>query len=169
MKKYFIQKLPFVVPTTDGKLIEEHHGKASDKQFEISIAHMIAPPHWSEPFQTPEFDEYTYIIKGKKQFIIEDEVIVLEAGQSIKIDKNTRVQYSNPFDEPCEYIAICTPAFDFGSCKSRRLKGNCLFFILITLKSYFQLRSTIPIFLNIIHFQNFLHNFILKIANGHCF
>lgn len=114
MKKYFIQKSPFVVPTTDGKLIEEHHGLATTNNSAISIAHMIAPPGWSEPFQTPEFDEYTYIIKGKKQFIIEDEKVILEAGQSIKIEKNTRVQYSNPFDEACEYIAICTPAFDFN-------------------------------------------------------
>ena len=113
MKKYFIQKTPFVVPTTDGKLIEEHHGLATTNNSAISIAHMIAPPGWSEPFQTPEFDEYTFIIKGKKQFIIEDETVVLEAGQSIKIEKNTRVQYSNPFDEACEYLAICTPAFDF--------------------------------------------------------
>lgn len=111
MKKYFIQKAPFVVPTNDGKLIEEHHGLATTNNSAISIAHMIAPPGWSEPFQTPEFDEYTYIIKGKKQFIIEDEVVVLEAGQSIKIEKNNRVQYSNPFDEACEYLAICTPAF----------------------------------------------------------
>jgi ethanolamine utilization protein EutQ len=113
MKKYFIQKSPFVVPTTDGKLIEEHHGKATTDNSEISIAHMIAPSGWSEPFQTPEFDEYTYIISGKKQFIIDDEIVILEAGQSIKIEKNTRVQYSNPFDTVCEYIAICTPAFDF--------------------------------------------------------
>jgi mannose-6-phosphate isomerase-like protein (cupin superfamily) len=111
MKKYFIQKAPFVVPTTDGKLIEEHHGLATTNNSAISIAHMIAPLGWSEPFQTPEFDEYTYIIKGKKQFIIEDETVVLEAGQSIKIEKNTRVQYSNPIDEECEYLAICTPAF----------------------------------------------------------
>jgi len=114
MKKYTIQKTPFIVPTTDGKMISEHHGLASTANSEISIAHMIAPPGWSEPFQTPEFDEYTFIIRGKKQFIIEGELIVLEAGQSIKIEKNTRVQYSNPFDEPCEYIAICTPAFDFN-------------------------------------------------------
>ena len=114
MKKYIIQKEPFVVPTTDGKLIEEHHGLATTNNSAISIAHMVAPPGWSEPFQTPEFDEYTYIIKGKKQFIIENETIVLEAGQSIKIERNTRVQYSNPFDEACEYIAICTPAFDFN-------------------------------------------------------
>lgn len=110
-KKYFIQNKPFVVPTTDGKLIEEHFGNATDQNSKISIAHMIAPPKWSEPFQTPEFEEYTYIIKGKKQFIIEDETIILEAGQSIKIEKNTRVQYSNPFDIECEYIAVCLPAF----------------------------------------------------------
>jgi len=110
-KKYYIQKSPFIVPTNDGKLIEEHFGLASDQNTAISIAHMIAPPKWSEPFQTPAFDEYTYIIKGKKQFIIENEVVILSAGQSIKIEKNTRVQYSNPFEESCEYIAICTPAF----------------------------------------------------------
>jgi ethanolamine utilization protein EutQ len=110
-KKYTIQKSPFVVPTTDGKLIEEHFGKATDGNAQISFAHMVAPPNWKEPFQTPEFDEYTYIIKGKKQFIIDDESLVLEAGESIKIEKHTRVQYSNPFIEPCEYVAICLPAF----------------------------------------------------------
>lgn len=111
MKKYIIQTSPFVVPTTDGKLIEEHFGNATEGGSQISIAHMVAPPGWSEPFQTPEFDEYTYVIKGKKQFIIDEDIVVLDAGQSIKIKKNVRVQYSNPFTEPCEYLAICSPAF----------------------------------------------------------
>ena len=111
MAKYTIQKNPFIVPTDDGKIIKEHFGLATDGNANISIAHMKAPAGWSEPFQTPEFDEYTFIIRGKKQFIIEGETVVLEAGQSIKIEKNTRVQYSNPFTEMCEYIAICTPAF----------------------------------------------------------
>jgi mannose-6-phosphate isomerase-like protein (cupin superfamily) len=115
MKKYTIQKKPFIVPTNDGKVIKEHFGLASDGNSKISIAHMIAPAGWSEPFQTPKFDEFTFIIKGKKQFIIDGEQIVLEAGQSIKINNNTRVQYSNPFTEPCEYIAICTPAFSIDS------------------------------------------------------
>ena len=113
MKKYRVQNTPFIVPTNDGKLIEEHFGLASITS-ELSIAHMIAPPKWSEPYQTPEFDEYTYIIKGKKQFIIEGDTIVLEAGQSIKIEKGARIQYSNPFDEVCEYLAICLPAFSMG-------------------------------------------------------
>ena len=115
MKAFTIQKAPFKVPTDDGKLIEEHFGLATDGNTEISMAHMIAPPGWSEPFQTPEFDEYTFIISGKKQFIIEGNTIVLEAGQSIKINKNNRVQYSNPFTEPCKYIAICRPAFSINA------------------------------------------------------
>lgn len=114
-KKYIIQRTPFTVPTTDGKIINEHFGMATDGNSKISIAHMKAPAGWSEPFQTPEFDEYTFVIKGKKQFIIEGEIVVLKAGESIKIEKNTRVQYSNPFSETCEYIAICTPAFSMDS------------------------------------------------------
>jgi len=115
MKKYTIQKQPFVVPTTDGKTIKEHFGKASKGDTNLSIAHMVAPAGWSEPFQTPNFDEYTFIIKGKKQIIINDETIILKAGESIKVHKNARVQYSNPFSEACEYISICTPAFSIES------------------------------------------------------
>ena len=46
MKKYFIQNTPFVVPTTDRKLIEEHHGKVATQNNDISIAHMKAPTNW---------------------------------------------------------------------------------------------------------------------------
>lgn len=110
MPKYKIQKSPFIVPTTDGKLIEEIWGNSTGNSG-ISIAHMVAPPKWSEPFQTPEFDEFTYIIKGKKQFEIDGEIVVLETGQSILIEKGARVRYSNPFENPCDYLAICLPAF----------------------------------------------------------
>ena len=110
MPKYKIQKSPFTVPTTDGKLIEEIWGNSTGNS-NISIAHMVAPPNWSEPHQTPEFDEFTYIIKGKKQFEIDGEIVVLEAGESIKINKGARIRYSNPFAESCEYLAICLPAF----------------------------------------------------------
>ena len=110
MSKYKIQKSPFVVPTTDGKLIEEIWGNSTGTP-NISIAHMVAPPDWREPHQTPEFDEFTYIIKGKKQFEIDGETVVLEAGQSIFIEKGARIRYSNPFADSCEYLAICMPAF----------------------------------------------------------
>ena len=51
------------------------------------------------------------LTNGKKQFEIDGEIVVLEAGESIKIDKGARIRYSNPFSESCEYLAICLPAF----------------------------------------------------------
>ena len=117
---YFKQDKPFVVPTTDGKLIEEHFGLATTQTSNLSIAHMVAPPGWSEPHQNPEFDEYTLISRGKKKFEVDarpddpvgrGEEIIVSAGQSILIKKGSRVRYSNPFDEECEYWSVCLPAF----------------------------------------------------------
>jgi mannose-6-phosphate isomerase-like protein (cupin superfamily) len=78
MKNYELQTNPFIVPTNDGKLIEEHFGEASINAGDYSFAHMIAPSGWSEPFQVPEFDEITYIFSGKKKFEVDDEIIILE-------------------------------------------------------------------------------------------
>lgn len=108
---YFLQNKPFVVPTTDGKLIEEHFGRVATKHENISIAHMIAPPHWSEPHQVPTFDEWTLVSKGRKSVEVDGLKNIVEAGQSILVNKGSRVRYSNPFDEPCEYWSVCTPAF----------------------------------------------------------
>ena len=104
-----------LVPTTDGKLIEEHYGLASSGDNGFSVAHMVAPAGWSEPFQTPQFDEVTMIVKGKKMFEVDGEEIVVSAGESILIRKNTRVRYSNPFDAPCEYWSCCVPAFSIDT------------------------------------------------------
>jgi mannose-6-phosphate isomerase-like protein (cupin superfamily) len=108
---YFLQTAPFVVPTTDGKRIEEHAGLASTGRGDISIAHMLAPAGWSEPHQTPQFDEWTLVSRGKKMFEIDGEQIEVAAGQSILVKKGARVRYSNPFDAECEYWSVCLPAF----------------------------------------------------------
>ena len=113
MTKFIKQTNPFVIPTTDGKIMEEHFGHTNGNE-DLSLAIMTAPSGWSEPVQAPDFDEYTYVIKGKKQIIVDGEKIILNAGESVKILKGTSVQYANPFDEPCEYIAICIPAFSVG-------------------------------------------------------
>ena len=111
MEKYIIQKQPLKIPTNDGKIIKEHFGIPSKNTQEFSLAHMIAPPGWSEPFQVPQFDEITFVIRGKKQIEIDNEKIILQENESILVKKGTRVRYSNPFDEPVEYISVCIPAF----------------------------------------------------------
>lgn len=110
-KRYFLNHAPFVVPTTDNKLIEEHVGLASTSNSQYSLAHMVAPPQWSEPHQTPEFDEFTIVVRGRKRFEIDGEVVELAAGQALLIKGGARVRYSNPFDEECEYWSVCVPAF----------------------------------------------------------
>lgn len=114
-KKYVLQTTPFQVPTTDGKLIEEHFGLASTKTSAFSVAHMVAPPHWSEPHQTPAFDEVTIVLRGKKQIEIDGEVIELSAGQTLLIKAGARIRYANPYDEECEYWSVCVPAFDMNT------------------------------------------------------
>ena len=112
---YIIQRKPFVVPTTDGKYIAEHWGAATDKNSAMSIAHMVAPPMWTEEPQTPLFDEYTIVISGKQCVEIDGEKIIVNAGESIKVMRDTTVRYSNPFPEACIYVAVCTPAFTVDS------------------------------------------------------
>ena len=111
---YILQTSPFVVPTTDGKLIEEHFGTSTGNN-DISIAHMVAPPGWGEPHQTPQFDEWTLVSRGRKSIEIDGEFIVLKAGQSILIKKGARIRYSNPFEEECEYWSVCIPAFTIAA------------------------------------------------------
>ncbi len=111
MMNFFLQNKPFLVPTTDGKFIEEHFGLASTNHDQLSIARMVAPPGWSEPHQTPEFDEWTLVNNGKEYIEVDGQALVIEAGQSILVKKGAWVKYSNPFNEPCDYWAICLPAF----------------------------------------------------------
>lgn len=114
-KKYFKQTKPFRVPTPDGKLIEEHFGNASTRTSAFSVAHMVAPPQWGEPHQTPEFDEITIVTRGQKLIEIDGEAVEVKAGESILIKAGARIRYSNPYDHETEYWSICIPAFDMGS------------------------------------------------------
>lgn len=108
--KYLKRDRPFVVPTTDGKLIEEFFGSSTGHSG-YSIAHMIAPPGWGEPPQTPDFDEITIVLRGKKMIEIGGEQVVLGPGETLLAPKGQTVRYSNPFAEETEYWSVCIPAF----------------------------------------------------------
>jgi quercetin dioxygenase-like cupin family protein len=71
---------------------------------------MISPQGWSEPGQTPEFDEYTVVLRGKLRVESRDGVLEVSAGQAIITHRGEWVRYSTP-DEGAEYIAVCLPAF----------------------------------------------------------
>jgi hypothetical protein len=47
------------------KIIKEYFGLVNSKTDEVSIAHMKSPEGWEESGQSPEFNEYTVVLKGK--------------------------------------------------------------------------------------------------------
>ncbi len=97
------------------KVIEEIIGRVNSKTDAVSIAHMRSPTGWIEPGQTPEFDEYTYVIKGTLRVTHRDGALHVPAGQAVIAHKGEWVQYSTPWPDGAEYIAVCLPAFSPAS------------------------------------------------------
>lgn len=103
---------PTRIPVPGGKLIEEFVGRVHTRTESQSVAHMIAPPGWEEPAQTPDFDEVTIVLRGV--LLVEHAGGVLEIGpnETVLCQAGERVRYMNASDsEDCEYWAVCTPAF----------------------------------------------------------
>lgn len=96
------------------KLIDEYIGRVNSKDEQVSIAHMRSPGGWVEPGQTPEFDEYTVVLKGLLRVKHRDGVLDVRAGQAVLARRGEWVQYSTPEADGAEYIAVCLPAFSPG-------------------------------------------------------
>jgi mannose-6-phosphate isomerase-like protein (cupin superfamily) len=77
----------------------------------VSIAHMRSPAGWTEPGQTPEFDEYSIVLAGVLRVTHRDGVIDVAAGQAVHARAGEWVRYSTPTDDGADYIAVCIPAF----------------------------------------------------------
>jgi mannose-6-phosphate isomerase-like protein (cupin superfamily) len=99
------------VPVPGGKIIDEYIGRVNTGDDAVSIAHMVAPAGWTEPFQTPEFDEYTLVLRGRVEVETPDGVLEVRAGQAIVTRAGERIRYRTPQDEGAEYVAVCRPAF----------------------------------------------------------
>ena len=93
------------------KRIEEFVGRVNSGTESVSIAHMTSPGGWLEPGQTPEFDEYTLVLKGELRVETASQVVTVTAGQAILTPKGEWVRYSTPHPGGADYIAICLPAF----------------------------------------------------------
>jgi mannose-6-phosphate isomerase-like protein (cupin superfamily) len=93
------------------KQIDEYIGRANSKHDHVSIAHMRSPGGWIEPGQTPEFDEFTIVLKGLMRVTHHGGTLDVRAGQAVVAHRSEWVQYSTPEPEGAEYIAVCIPAF----------------------------------------------------------
>jgi ethanolamine utilization protein EutQ (cupin superfamily) len=100
---------PTSIPVPGGKVIDEYVGAVNTQTDDVSIARMRAPANWKEPFQTPDFDEYTLVLSGVLRVEHDGGHTDVPAGQAILTVAGERIRYSTL--EQCEYVAVCLPAF----------------------------------------------------------
>ena len=93
------------------KLIDEYIGRVNSQTTGVSVAHMLSPQGWVEPGQTPEFEEFTVVLKGLLHVRHKNGEFDVQAGQAVVTHPGEWVQYSTPDPEGAEYIAVCVPAF----------------------------------------------------------
>jgi ethanolamine utilization protein EutQ len=96
---------------TKPKLIDEYIGRVNTKTAGLSVAHMRSPQGWEEPGQTPEFDEFTLVLKGMVRVRHKHGQMDVTPGQAVIAHGGEWVQYSTPAEGGAEYIAVCLPAF----------------------------------------------------------
>lgn len=94
------------------KIIKEFIGNVNSQTSDVSIAKMESPEGWEEPGQTPEFEEYTIVLKGILKVQTKENTFEVKAGQAIITSKDEWVKYSTPYKGGAEYIAVCLPAFN---------------------------------------------------------
>ncbi|MEO8026670.1 MAG: cupin [Bryobacteraceae bacterium] len=100
---------PTIIPVPGNKQIHEYIGRVNTGDDGLSIAHMKSPAGWSEPGQTPEFNEYTLVLAGCMRVEHKDGVLEVRAGQAVLAEEGEWVRYSTP--EGADYVAVCVPAF----------------------------------------------------------
>lgn len=108
-----IIKAPSIIKAAGNKpkIIEEYVGRVNTQNDDISIARMKSPEGWVEPGQTPEFEEFTVVIRGTLNVKTKEGDISLKEGQAVLIKGGEWVQYSSPEPGGAEYISVCLPAF----------------------------------------------------------
>jgi len=97
------------------KIIQEFIGRVNSSTQNVSIAKMTSTEGWEEPGQTPEFDEYTLVLKGMLKVETKEKTFTVNEGKAIITFAGEWIRYSTPNTGGAEYIAICLPAFSLES------------------------------------------------------
>lgn len=97
------------------KLIDEYIGRVNSATAELSVAQMRSPAGWQEPGQSPEFDEFTIVLRGTLRVEHKGGALDVRAGQAVIAHRGEWVRYSTPEPDGAEYIAVCLPAFSMDT------------------------------------------------------
>src|SRR6476646_6349703 len=85
------------------KSIEEFIGRVNSSTSIASIARMVSPSGWTEPGQTPEFAEFTIVLRGSLRIETLEGSLDVQAGQAAIVEAGEWVRYSTPGADGAEY------------------------------------------------------------------
>src|SRR6201999_4088246 len=92
------------------KLIDEYVGRVNSKDSNVSVAHMRSPQGWVEPGQSPDFEEFTIVLRGLLRVKHREGELDVRAGQAVVTHPGEWVRSSTREADGAEYIAVCLPA-----------------------------------------------------------
>jgi mannose-6-phosphate isomerase-like protein (cupin superfamily) len=104
---------PATIPAagTPPKTIHEYIGRASNGHYTVSVARMESPQGWSEPGQTPEFQEVVLVLRGMVRVEHRAGTIDVREGQAVLCRAGEWVRFSTPEPGGADHLGICIPAF----------------------------------------------------------
>ena len=63
-----------------------------------------------EDMYAHEGEESGYVISGKLELTVDNETHIVEAGQGYYFASSRRHRFRNPFETPCTFVSVTTPA-----------------------------------------------------------
>src|SRR5258708_10711488 len=88
------------------KVIEEYVGHVNTSTAGVSVAHMRSPEGWAEPGQTPEFDEYTVVLRGTLRVQHQSGEMDVAAAQAVIAHPAAFVPQSPPISGGAVSISV---------------------------------------------------------------
>ena len=110
------------------KRIEEFIGRVNSKTSACSVARMKSPSGWVEPGQTPEFDEYTVVLRGSLRVTTRDGVIDVarRRGGHHASRRVGAVLHARRRKAPNTSRSVCRHSSDGHACIGTRLRMSKL-------------------------------------------
>ena len=102
---------PVKVDAPGTMTIHEHICRVATGDASVSVARLLAPPGWEEPFQQPTFVEITIVSRGLLRIEHAGGAVDIGPGETAFVNKGERIRYSNPFEAEAEYGTVCLPAY----------------------------------------------------------
>lgn len=112
----FIKKNDLFFEKASGRVHYWHYHPKNLKEADSYMVKVVVPEGGGHNFHThPEMNEILYVLKGRAEQWIEDEMQILEQGESVYIDADVAHATYNAGKGELHFLAILSPPQGWGA------------------------------------------------------